>query len=207
MLVLGANGATGKAVLKRLKDTNNKFNVFALARKPKPEGFNGTWIQQDNMIPVPDIKPDHIMCCLGTTKKTAGSAEKFIKIDHDLVIELATAFHKQNPNATLSYISSMSADANSSFLYTKSKGRTENDLMAIGFKRCYVLRPGFLVLDGKRPDERWLESAFIFLIKIIPFKDLLSVSVDKVAKCMIKLAEDQPEQVIYENSHIHKMTK
>ena len=101
----------------------------------------------------------------------------------------------------------MSADASSSFLYTKSKGRTENDLMAIGFKKCYILRPGFLLLNEKRPDERWIESAFMFLIKIIPFKDLVSVSVDKVAKCMIKLAEDQPEQVIYENSDIHKLTK
>ena len=205
VLVLGATGATGKALIKKLKGTD--FEVVAIARKPKPADFKGTWIQHEQVIPVPVVNPDHIMCCLGTTRKLAGSAENFVKIDHDLVIDLATAFHKQNPNATFSYVSSGAANSNSSFLYLQSKGKTENDLLKIGFQKCYIIRPAMLLYDEKRPDQRWAETLLIGLLSVLPFKHLFSAHVDKIAELQIKLAKELPSKVTYENSDIHNLTK
>ena len=206
VLVLGATGATGKALIKELRKT--KLDVYALARKPKPADFTGKWIEQQEMLPVPDIKPDHIMCCLGITRQLAGSAENFRKIDHELVVNIAKELYKQNPNATFSYVSSVGANANSWFLYPNSKGLTENDLISIGFKRCWILRPGYLVYDEKRErGEQFLEAILSFLVRFIPFKDTVSIPVTKVAQALIKLSISLPEKVIYEHSEIHKLVK
>eukprot|EP00834_Sanchytrium_tribonematis_P001930 NODE_51_length_31136_cov_0.357670.p18 type:complete len:210 gc:universal NODE_51_length_31136_cov_0.357670:28363-27734(-) len=206
ILVLGANGATGSATLRQLKKFP-EYSVTVLARKPQPADFTGKWYQQENMIPPPEIKPDHVICCIGTTRRLAGSAENFIKIDHDLVIDLARSFYTQNPSSTFSYVSAAGSNANSRILYSRSKGKTENDLLAIGFKQCHIMRPGFLIVAEERPDQRWMESLMNFLIKITPFKKIWSVSVDKVALAMIKLIKTPQSQVIFENKEIHKLAE
>eukprot|EP00834_Sanchytrium_tribonematis_P001931 NODE_51_length_31136_cov_0.357670.p19 type:complete len:210 gc:universal NODE_51_length_31136_cov_0.357670:27711-27082(-) len=206
VLLLGASGATGSAALKLLEQTAD-VELHVLARKPQPDNFKGKWHHQKDLLPVPNITPDHIICCLGTTRKIAGSAENFIKIDHDLVVNLAKAFHKQNPECTFSYVSSVGANPYSYFLYPSSKGKTENDLLAIKFKNCYIMRPGLLVTTLKRPENRWIDNYMNMIVPYLPFKDYFSVSVDKVAQCMIKLIKTPSSQVIFENGDIHKFTK
>eukprot|EP00835_Amoeboradix_gromovi_P004832 NODE_405_length_9256_cov_0.230316.p3 type:complete len:209 gc:universal NODE_405_length_9256_cov_0.230316:1424-2050(+) len=205
VLVLGATGATGKAVINKLSKLD--YKVTAVARKERPEGFKGTWLQQNQLIPVPIIKPDHILCCLGTTRYAAGSAENFIKIDHDLVVDLAKEFYKQNPDATFTYVSSDGANSESLFLYLKSKGQTENDLLALNFSKCYILRPRLLLLDGIRPEARWMEKIVTAIVRLIPFKQIFSVHVDKIANFMAMLIKDMPSQVVFSNKEINDFSK
>ena len=205
IVILGATGATGKAIIKHFMTTTH--DIIAIARKPQPTDFKGKWIQQDSPTAITDLKPDHIICSLGTTKKAAGSAENFIKIDHDLVIEYAKMLHHLNPESTFTYVSSTGANPNSMFLYPKSKGKTELDLMAIGFKKCWILRPGLLLIDEKRPDQRWIEDVFLFLASILPFNELFAIKVTSIAKCMQHLIEKQPTQSIIEHKTIHAFSK
>ncbi|EEB87022.1 hypothetical protein MPER_15825, partial [Moniliophthora perniciosa FA553] len=64
-------------------------------------------------------KWDVVFITLGTTKANAGSAEAFERIDRDLYLAL-----KQR----VVYCSSGGANPKSPFLYTKSKGLTEEGL-------------------------------------------------------------------------------
>ena len=89
-----------------------------------------------------------MLCCLGTTRRDAGSAARFREIDHDYVLNAARVARAAGVRHW-SYVSSSGADANSFFLYMKTKGQTEEDLKALGFPVTTIWRPGMLGRGSK----------------------------------------------------------
>lgn len=81
----------------------------------------------------------------GTTRAAAGSAEKFKEIDYGINIESFKAAKANGNFDTAILVSSLGANANSMFLYMKTKGELERDVKALGFKRTVILRPGILL--------------------------------------------------------------
>jgi len=142
-------------------------------------------------------------CCLGTTRSDAGSAEAFVKIDQTYVINSATIAKEQGCQ-NFSYVSSQGANAQSMFLYIKSKGETENKLINLAFPRLQLFRPG--ILDG-RDNTRVMESIALVLGKPLFWIQPKSrpIHVHNVAKAMVTIALDnttKPTQ-IFENDEIH----
>ena len=63
----------------------------------------------------------------------------------------------------------MGANANSMFFYNRVKGRTENDVKALGLRTLIIFRPALLV--GPRREYRFAES--IASRTLVPFAQLL----------------------------------
>ncbi|KAF5328517.1 hypothetical protein D9611_014389 [Ephemerocybe angulata] len=106
-----------------------------------------------------NAKPwDVVFITLGTTRKNAGSAEKFVKIDREYVINAAKEA-KVSDNQRLVYLSSAGANSSAPFLYPQSKGLTEEGLARLGYKDTIVFRPGFLA-GTDRGETRVAESIF-----------------------------------------------
>lgn len=61
-------------------------------------------------------------CCLGTTRKAAGSAEAFRKVDLDIVVSFAKLCLLHAHARHFAMVSSYGANANSWFLYMQTKG-------------------------------------------------------------------------------------
>ncbi|KAH8943220.1 hypothetical protein BDL97_13G039500 [Sphagnum fallax] len=78
---------------------------------------------------------------MGTTRPDAGSAENFVKIDHDIPLHVARLFKEANPSKPTHFclLTSAGSSATSSFLYP----RTEKPRMAEGVFAtiCKVLNP------------------------------------------------------------------
>ncbi|ORY83706.1 hypothetical protein BCR37DRAFT_378678 [Protomyces lactucae-debilis] len=139
---------------------------------------------------------DDIYVSLGTTRATAGSAERFLEIDQELPVLLArlavSSGDKQPAKQHILYVSSKNANASSYFLYPKSKGATEERLKALGGTNTHVsiFRPGLLELQQSRPESRMAES--IFAPIITSFRHIgvrsMSAGVGEVAKAMRKVA-------------------
>lgn len=79
------------------------------------------------------------------------------------------------------------------FLYTKSKGQTEERIKDVGFERVSIFRPGLLKLVESRPRSRPLETVALAIFPAINnFFGLNKVnSVDTVGSVMRKVAEDK----------------
>ncbi|CAK9201067.1 unnamed protein product, partial [Sphagnum jensenii] len=79
---------------------------------------------------------------MGTTRPDAGSAENFVKIDHDIPLHVARLFKETNPSKPTHFclLTSAGSSATSSFLYPKTKGLPR---MAEGVFAtiCKVLNP------------------------------------------------------------------
>lgn len=82
-------------------------------------------------------------CCLGTTRKDAGSAAAFRRVDFDYV--RAVHGHARAAGiAHASVVSSQGANPKSWFLYPEVKGKAEEMVKAMGFDKVSIWRPGML---------------------------------------------------------------
>jgi oxidoreductase len=135
-----------------------------------------------------------VFCTLGTTKAQAGSAENFVKIDKDYVLDSAKLIKEQNPNKEIHYLycSSKGSNAKSPFLYLRTKGEIEEGLKGIGFKRVSIFRPGSLRVSEPRNQRRRLEEIslkFVDVVEMVMSKKI-SVHVDVVGRGKYEILRD-----------------
>jgi uncharacterized protein YbjT (DUF2867 family) len=98
---------------------------------------------------------DAVACCLGTTKKLAGSKAAQEKIDLRLPLSLAAIAKKAGVKNFLC-VSAQGADSHSPFFYNRLKGMLEEGLDMMGFETLTLVRPSLLL--GKHKDKRFGED-------------------------------------------------
>lgn len=177
-IVVGSTGAIGKELVRELIASPRCTVVTALARRQLPQEHHLTreaklqWriVDFENLAQFSldeqaspsssssssqQFDTTAVFCALGTTAKKAGSSAEFFRIDHDHVLDLAHSFHRSNVPSFL-IVTSMGANANSWFLYTRTKGQVEEDLQKVGFQRLSIFRPS--LLEGEREESRRAEA-------------------------------------------------
>jgi len=192
-LVAGSTGLVGSALALKLDKYTDYSKVILLSRSGKAF-INGKTenkvIDYDDLErSLSDINPDHVFCTLGTTISKAGSQKAFRYVDHDLVFALGKWALKKRVSY-FGVVTSMGANAGSSFFYNKVKGEIETSLSNLDLRRLGIFRPSLLL--GKRKVSRFGEnvgklifslSSFLF---IGPLENYKGISADRVADAMIK---------------------
>ncbi|KAF9548536.1 Protein fmp52, mitochondrial [Mortierella hygrophila] len=207
-IILGGTGAVGKTLVKDALSSNAFTRVLTLGRRPVPtendSSFTNLSVLEQKTIDFENIAatlpdegtnlPQVVFCTLGTTRAAAGSAENFKKIDQQYVVESARQIHEKAPKDPATglskvhflYCSSAGANADSYFLYPKSKGETEKALAEIGFERVSIFHPAFLKTVEPRVGIRAGEWIFGKLVPVLEFVSERSatISVASVALAM-----------------------
>lgn len=173
-LVFGATGLIGKALLPLLCDAWGPERVHSIQRRATSGGTPQTQESQpaaetagprQHVVPLENLDSltlsepfTDAYCCLGTTRRAAGSTEAFRHVDYDLVL-LAARFALRHGVQHFLLVSSIGADASSSALYLKTKGQVEDAVAKLGFPRLSILRPSLLLGDRQesRPGEKWAQ--------------------------------------------------
>jgi uncharacterized protein YbjT (DUF2867 family) len=191
-LVAGGSGMVGSRLLPLLLAAPEYARVYALSRRPLPlehARFANRVVRFDAPLS-PQLKGlscQDAFCCLGTTRRAAGSESAFRAVDHDLVL----AFARQAAAAGAErfvVVSAVGANAQSKNFYLSVKGETERDLMRLSFRALDILQPSLLL--GMRREVRALElSAQLALGAIGPLlRGSLArwrpVAADRVAEAM-----------------------
>ena len=141
--------------------------------------------------------------CLGTTRKDAGSAEQFIKIDYHYSFNFAKMLKGVGTKHFL-LLTSTGADANSFLLYPQTKGKLENDIKALGFDKLSIFRPALLTFDANeaRPRTRFFEGLAIHFVNTFGITTGTK-NTTLLAQFMRKISENQSNGVhVYENNAI-----
>jgi len=210
-IVVGGSGAIGKNLVLQLLHSDDFSSVVSIGRRELPlEGSdkeNKKLIQRvlTDMDKMEEVKSDFenkdvAFCCLGTTRKDAGSAEAFRKIDHDLVMKFANLAKDGNVNH-FSLVSSSGANAKSPFLYPKVKGQVEDAIKSLGFSAFSIFRPGLL--------DRGAEARFV---EKLAGAIMSKIKVEVVGKAMVRDAvrvkhEGLTGTHIFDNSKIRELEK
>ena len=148
---------------------------------------------------------DDCFFCIGTTKKNSPDKNEYRRIELDLPKKIAQ-ISKSNDIRSFIYVSSGFADPNNSGDYLKFKGLVEEEIKSLNFEKIGILRPSFLL--GNRKEKRVGEKIGIFIFKLLsplffgPIKKMKPIHSEKVAKAMIKIANENLGKTILESDEI-----
>lgn len=145
-IVAGGTGLVGGALLQLLSSDPRYRRVTALVRREVvlPRGVTAQPVDFEHLDDLTLSDVDVAFCCLGTTRKDAGSAAAFRRVDLDYVLAFARLARRAGATRFL-LVSSIGASASSPFLYPKTKGEGEDAVAALGFRSVVIVRPSFLV--------------------------------------------------------------
>ncbi|MFA9556430.1 NAD(P)H-binding protein [Evansella sp. AB-rgal1] len=154
---------------------------------------------------------DDVFVCLGTTMKKAKSKKQFMKVDYTYPIAIGK-LGLENDVKQYVIVSSIGADRDSRFFYSKVKGKTEEKLISMMLPSIHIFRPSLLV--GDRGEFRLGEKAAelvgrpFSLLLIGPLEKYKPVKGTYLAKAMCTVAQEDSSGVhIYESDQILRLGK
>ncbi|WP_433669586.1 NAD(P)H-binding protein [Klebsiella michiganensis] len=184
VLLTGATGLVGGHLLRMLLNAPGVKSVAAPTRRPLAD-ISGVFNPHDPQLTdalAQVVDPvDIIFCCLGTTRREAGSKEAFVHADYTLVIDTALVGKKLGAQHML-VVSAMGANAHSPFFYNRVKGEMEEALIAQQWPRLTIARPSMLV--GEREKKRAGETLLAPLFSLLP-GNLKSIDARDVASALL----------------------
>ena len=187
VLITGATGLVGGILLRMLANDARVDAIAAPTRRPL-EPISGVFNPHDpqltDALAMVTEPVDTVFCCLGTTRREAGSKEAFIHADYTLVVDTALTGLRLGARHML-VVSALGANARSPFFYNRVKGEMENALMEQEWERLTIARPSMLL--GNREKHRVNEPLFAPLFRIMP-GNLKSIAAHDVASAMLKAA-------------------
>lgn len=187
VLMTGATGLVGGLLLQMLARDARVSAIAAPTRRPLAPiagVFNPCDPQLTDALAQVTEPVDTVFCCLGTTRRQAGSKDAFIHADFTLVVNTALAGLRLGARHML-VVSSMGANARSPFFYNRVKGEMENALVEQEWERLTIARPSMLL--GHRETQRFNESLFAPLFRIMP-GNWKSIEAQDVASALLKAA-------------------
>jgi hypothetical protein len=151
VIITGATGMVGEGVLQECLLHPDVEKILVINRKPC--GVTHTKLQEILHINFYDLSSieeqmrDYNACffCLGVS--SVGMKEKeYYSLTYTLTMHMAETLSKLNKDMTFCYISGAGTDSSEKgrISWARVKGKTENDLMKLPFKKAFAFRPGFL---------------------------------------------------------------
>jgi uncharacterized protein YbjT (DUF2867 family) len=188
VIITGATGMVGEGVLYECLHRPEVEKVLVITRAPcgyshpkLTEIVHGDFF---DIAPLKDRITGYNACyfCLGVTSLGKGEAE-YTRLTYTLTLNFATTLASLNPDMTFCYISGASTDSSEKgkTMWARVKGKTENDLMKLPFRKVYNFRPGgiepFLPLKPSQTyykTYKYLKWLFT-LIKVIAPKSVITL--------------------------------
>jgi uncharacterized protein YbjT (DUF2867 family) len=193
ILVVGGSGLVGRELLKELQNrTGNQ--VTSLVRKIQSDSQTNGGISErvfdfnseQSYAVLSQERFDIVFCCLGTTRKKAGSAEAFRLVDLDYPRKILAAVKDSTPVFAL--ISSVGADTPKG-LYLQTKAELEAAVQQSGL-RFVIVRPSLLL--GERSEFRLGER-----IATLAAKPLASIMAHHLGEKMANYAPVSAKNVAH----------
>jgi uncharacterized protein YbjT (DUF2867 family) len=150
-IITGASGMIGEGVLHECLQSEAVEKVLVVSRKscgvshPKLTEI----IHKDffDLAAIEDDLKGYNACffCLGVSS-TGVSNDEYKRLTYDLTMNFAETLAKENHEMTFCYVSGKGTDSTETgrLNWTRVKGKTENDLMKLPFKKVFAFRIGFV---------------------------------------------------------------
>jgi len=198
-LLFGSTGMVGTGVLLECLADDRVTAVLAIGRSPSGRIHPKlTDLPHQDFLHFESLQPklagyDAYFFCLGVSSLGLDEAE-YTRITYDYTVAAARACLASNPAGTFCYISGAGTDSTerSRSMWARVKGRTENDLLGLGFRRAYMLRPGFIQpVKGVRSKTGWYQAFYTVLAPLSPVIRTLfpgiATTTSAVGRAMIRL--------------------
>jgi uncharacterized protein YbjT (DUF2867 family) len=151
VILTGATGMVGEGVLHECLQHYDVETILVINRKPcgvqHPKLKEIIHTDFFDLSPIADQLKGYNTCffCLGVS--SVGMKEpEFYRLTYTLTMHVAETLVKQNNDMVFCYISGAGTDSSEKgrLMWARVKGKTENDLMKLPFKKVYAVRPGYM---------------------------------------------------------------
>jgi hypothetical protein len=150
-IVTGVTGMVGEGVLHEALNDSSVEAVLVINRKPC--GVSHPKLKEiihKNFLDFSSLEQqvtNYNACffCLGVS--SVGMKEpEYNTMTYELTLHVANTLVRLNPDMTFCYISGAGTDSSEKgrTMWARVKGKTENDLMKLPFKKAYMFRPGII---------------------------------------------------------------
>jgi len=178
VIITGATGMVGKGVLLECLDHESISEVLVIGRNapgmkhPKLKELIHKDFSDFSSVKNKLSGYDGCFYCLGIS--AAGlKEEQYRKITYEFTLALAKILLELNPAMTFNYVSGEGTDSSESgrIMWARVKGKTENDIINLGFRRAYAFRPGMIIplkgIKSRTKSYQFMYDYFLWLVKLI----------------------------------------
>ena len=158
VLITGATGMVGEGVLLECLADPRISAVLSVSRKPS--GMVHPKLKEYLLPDFLALKDDdenvkgYDACFYCAGISSVGMKEpEYARFTFETTIHFARVLLKQNPGMTFVYVSGAGTDSTgkSRMMWARVKGKTENTLAGMPFKKVYNFRPGFMqIIPGQK---------------------------------------------------------
>ncbi len=178
VIITGATGMVGKGILLECLDHNEISEVLSIGRNnigmdhPKLKEL----VHKDfsDFSLVKNQLKDYDACYYSLGISAAGLTEEaYTTISHDYTLALANILFENNPHMTFNYVSGEGTDSSEKgrMMWARVKGKTENDLLKIGFKQATMFRPGMIIplkgIKSRTKSYQFMYDYLMWFVKLI----------------------------------------
>jgi uncharacterized protein YbjT (DUF2867 family) len=217
VLILGATGMVGQAVLRECLLDDGVAHVTTLGRSAVPTSHRKLrQIVHADLLelgPIEDQLTDLDACyyCLGVSAVGLSEAE-YTRVTYDLTLSVAETLARLDPGMTFVYVSGAGTDSTERgrSMWARVKGRTENALLRLPFRSAYMMRPGAIVpMYGIQSRTTLYRVGYLLLTPVTPllarlFPKYVTTS-ERVGRAMLRLARSGYRAQIVENLDIDEL--
>ena len=213
-LIAGSTGFLGSKVLNFLSKEDTK--IYCLSRRKNM--FNHKNIEEliidfESIQEFELPKIDHIFLCLGYELRAwellfmpEKLKKSFYKVDYEYTLNIAKKSLDVGASS-ISLISAVGANKNSSSFYLKTKGDLEDEVKKLPFNTINIFQPGHLAgridWQRKKNDFRIDVSAFDFASLFLDpfmlgdFKKFRSINAEKLAEFLVEISKKNKKGINY----------
>jgi uncharacterized protein YbjT (DUF2867 family) len=215
VIITGTTGMVGEGVMLECLSSPKIAEVLSVSRKP-----SGVTHPKLSEYIIPDFLGlqagdpklsgyDACFFCAGISSVGMSEAD-YTRITYDTTLHFAQVAVSQNPNMTFIYVSGASTDSTEKgrVMWARVKGRTENDLQKLPFRKVYNFRPGFMkAVPGQQHTLRLYKYfAWMYPILKVLFPNATS-TLQQVAQAMIACVTSTINKPILEVSDINSISE
>ncbi len=214
-IITGTTGMVGEGVLQECLSHKDVEEIMVINRRPcgvsHPKLTEIIHSDFFNLSPVADKLKGYNACffCLGVSS-VGISEEQYYNLTYNLTLNFARLLAGQNPDMTFCYISGAGTDSSEKgrMNWARVKGKTENDLMKLPFKKVFACRPGFMLATKGARNVPGYYKVFTYLYPVLRavFPNHVS-TLREVALAMINSAIYGNEKQILEVKDLVQLAK
>lgn len=185
VIITGATGMVGKGVLLECLELDAVTEVLSISRRrldmthPKLKELIHKDFSEFESVKNQLIGYDACYACMGVSAAGLKEAE-YTRLTYDFTLSLAKTLHGLKPKMTFIYVSGQGTDSSEKgrSMWARVKGKTENDLLKLGFHQAFMFRPGAIIpVKGVTPSSKLYRVAINSLGWLIKLVKLIAPNV------------------------------
>jgi uncharacterized protein YbjT (DUF2867 family) len=217
VILFGATGMVGQGVLRECLLDPGVESVLAVGRSPTGQRHPRLReILHDNFLDYSAIESrlggyDACFFCLGVSS-VGMSEERYRHLTYDVTLATATTLARLNPQMVFVNVTGQGTDSTEQgrLMWTRVKGKTENDLLKLPFKAAYMFRPaGIQPLHGIRSKTVWVQAIYVAAAPLLSLLHRVApkymTTTEQVGRAMIKVASNGYPRPVLESEDINRV--